>query len=507
MSKLKKNNGKGNLLHRLTTERRFRYGGFALLVTAIVLAVAVLVNVVLGIVEDNWALAIDLSPSRVTDFDEATYDTLEDVDKDIVLHLIFQDTTQTELRVQLEEMAKKYHSINGHITYDYIDPYTEPTKLSRYVDTSSVSLAEGSVIVSLADDTKSRYIIKSDLYNYSYVEDSTSSWGYSYQQAFNGEAKLTSAIKYVSSDDTPNVYFLAGHNEVSMDYCSYFVSYLEDENYSVQSLTLGGDTVPGAGDTIIITCPQADLTDDEYVTLSEWLQGGGRLLMSMDNSVSMSDLPNFASLLEIYQLSYGEGYVVEDGNATSNWTSSQSMITPVLNTEHEITSTLVENNKYLRTYLARPINNCDIPLSGVLYEVLLSTSDGAYVKPTDSATDMTDRTDAVAEGSQILAYCAYSSPDYQDTSKDTRIVLLSSPYFYADTNLITQSYNLDFSMACVEWLVNRDVSVYVRASQILNTTLEISDTSTVITIAVVSLMIPLLVSVAGVVVWVRRRRL
>lgn len=507
MSKLKKNQDKGNFLRRLATERKYRFGGFALLITAIVLALAVLVNVVLGMVEDSWALSIDLSPSRVTDFDEATYDTLADVDEDIVLHLVFQGSTESELRVQLEEMAKKYHSINGHVTYDFIDPYTEPTRLARYVDTSSVSLTEGSVIVSLADDSKSRYILKADLYNYSYVEDSTSSWGYSYQQAFNGEAKLTSAIKYVASDDTPNVYFLSGHNELGMEYSSYFVNYLKNENYNVEALTLGGDIVPGAGDTIVITCPQVDLTDEEYEIMSEWLQNGGRLLMSMDNAVPMTEMGNFAALLELYQLSYGEGYVVEDVNATSRWNGTQAMVNPVLNDTHEITSTLVQNGKYVRAYGARPINNCDIPLSGVKYEVLLSTSDGAYVKPSDSSTELNDNSDATSVGSQILAYSAYRAPDYEDSTKDTRIILLSSPYFYVDTNLITQSYNLDFSMACMEWLVNRDVSVYVRASQILNNTLEISDVGTVFTIAAVSLSIPVLVAIAGVVVWVRRRRL
>jgi len=59
----------------------------------------------------------------------------------------------------------------------------------------------------------------------------------------------------------------------------------------------------------------------------------------------------------------------------------------------------------------------------------------------------------------------------------------------------------------MEWLVNRDVSVMVRASAILNTTLNIPDVGTVVAIGVVSALIPLAVAVAGTIVWVRRRRL
>ena len=111
--------------------------------TALVVAVAVLVNVVLGVVEDNWALSIDLSPSQVTDFAQSTVDTVAEVDEDIVLYLLFEDGTQTELKVQLEEMAKKYHAMNGHITYDFIGPLTEPSRLAQLVDTTQVSLPDG----------------------------------------------------------------------------------------------------------------------------------------------------------------------------------------------------------------------------------------------------------------------------------------------------------------------------------------------------------------------------
>jgi len=507
MSKLKNNNGKGNFFQNLLKNRKYRFGGFALLMTALVVAVAVLVNVVLGVVEDNWALSIDLSPSQVTDFAQSTVDTVAEVDEDIVLYLLFEDGTQTELKVQLEEMAKKYHAMNGHITYDFIGPLTEPTRLAQLVDTTQVSLPEGSVIVAKADDSKVRSINRTDLYTTSYVPDSTSSWGYSYQQAFNGEAKLTSAIKYVSAENTPNVYFLAGHNEVGMDYTTIFAGYLEDENYNVAPLILGGDVTPVAGDTIVVTCPQTDLTDAEFEIMSAWLQEGGRLMMSLDNAVDMNDLSNFKALLEIYQLSFGDGYVIEDGNATDRWISSPEVVIPSMNAEHEITAPLAASGNYLHVYGGRPINNCDIPLSGVSYDVLLTSSDGSYVKPNQSETGFGDASDALATGSQILAYAAEQIHDVVNPDDATRIVLLSSPYFYADTNILTQSYNIDFAMSAMEWLVNRDVSVYVRASAILNTTLNIPDVGTVVTIGVVCALIPLGVAVAGTIVWVRRRRL
>ncbi len=508
MSKLKNNNDKGSFFHNLATQRRFRYGGFAILITCIALAAVILLNMVLGMVEDNWALSIDLSPSRVTKFDDATIETLKEVDKDLVIYLLYQQDNQSVLRAELEEMAKKYHALNNRISYDFIDPYTEPAKLARYVDTNTTSLAEGSIIISRSDDSKFRVINRTDLYRYSYVEDKTSQWGYRYAQAFDGEAKLTSAIKYVNSENTPNVYFLTGHNEIDMDHMTVFAGNLKSENYNVQSLTLGTGVELGRGDTIAIVNPLVDLTDDEYAELSAWLQDGGRLLMTLDNQVKTSDLKNFSALLAIYQLSFGDGYVVEDANATSSWISTPVMVLPTVNAESDITKVLVENNLRTIVYGGRPINRCDMPLSGVIYDVLLSSSDRSYVKPADSKTALTDRTDASAEGSQILAYSAIRQPDVYDREQDTRIMLMSSAYMFADTNILNQSYNMQFSMAAVEWLVNRDVSVYVRASQIIETALTIPDETTTIVIGVVVIgVIPLIVATAGVVVWMRRRRL
>lgn len=510
MSKLKNTNSgeKQNFFKSLFSARKYRYGGFALLLTAIMLAVVILANVVLGMVEDNWALSIDLSPSKVTDFDEATYETLKDIEKDVVIYLLYQDSTNTELRVQLEEMAKKYGTISERVTYDYIDPYTEPTRIARLVDTTKISLAEGSVIVALKDDSKARAITRAEMYTTTYYEDATSQYGFSYGQAFNGEAMLTSAIKYVDSDDTPNVYFLTGHNELPSANCSVFTNFLKKENYNVQDLTLGGEIVPGANDVIIVSAPVIDLSDEEYEIMINWLAGGGRLLMTMGNTTSMDDVPNFKKLLEAYQLSFGDGYVVEASNAATRWLTTPVNVIPTLDAEHEITKTMAENGLRMVVPAGRPINKCDIPLSGVSYTALMTSSEGSYVKPADSATDYADTSDATATGSQILAYAASKSPDYEDLTKDTRIALLSSLYLYADTNYLNSSYDIDFSMGVVEWLVNRDVSVFVRASEILTTDLAVPDAASAWTIGVVVIgVIPLAVAAAGIIVWARRRRL
>jgi len=95
-----------------------------------------------------------------------------------------------------------------------------------------------------------------------------------------------------------------------------------------------------------------------------------------------------------------------------------------------------------------------------------------------------------------------------DSEKDIRIVLLSSVYVLADTNLINASWNMDFTLNVFNWLVNRQNVVSIGSKLMANNTLAISDMSTALTLgALVIVALPLIVLVAGVVVWIKRRRL
>ena len=56
------------------SQRKFRYGGYATILTAVVIAVVILLNIAIGAIESNWALTLDVTALNATDFDDATYD-------------------------------------------------------------------------------------------------------------------------------------------------------------------------------------------------------------------------------------------------------------------------------------------------------------------------------------------------------------------------------------------------------------------------------------------------
>ena len=154
--------------------------------------------------------------------------------------------------------------------------------------------------MSNADETKFRVISSSDLYDYEYSYDYTTGQ-YSYSKYdFVGEQAVTSAILYVTSDDTPIVYLLQGHGEVSYDSMTHVTDALTAQNYEPMELNLTDSSVTlEAGDVVMVVAPTKDLTDAEYEILKNFLENGGRMYYSSQYGIG-SDLPNFEALLGLY---------------------------------------------------------------------------------------------------------------------------------------------------------------------------------------------------------------
>ena len=488
MNNEKKAKGK---LSGLLGQRKFRYGTYATILTIVVIVVVILLNVALGAVETNWALGIDVTALNATDFDDATYEILKGVESDVHVYTVYQTSNSTASRIQVDSVLEKYHALNNHIILDTIDPVKDPTRVKKYA--GDANLSEGAVIVTNAEENRVKLINRND---YSYSQQ----FGGNTYSIFDLESKMTSALVYVTSSDTPHVYFLAGHGENDMTSSfRYLTTGLQQRNYDVSSLNLLTDNVTlTSGDTLVISNPARDLDDSEYETLHNWLMGGGRMMVALDYTVDTATLPNLVRLLDYYQLSFGDGLIYEDDSSTDNYVSYGTLyLRPNMDADHQITSALSEARQLMIPQV-RPINDVTVPESGILYTKLLTTSNRAVVVNGDEKS---------TPGTQTIAMAALKS-DSNDSSKDVRIVLLGSNYLMLDTQLLFSTENLSFTINAFDWLVNSDSTVHISSKYVADSVLRIPDATTAwVLAAVVVVAIPLIVLIVGIVVWIKRRRL
>ena len=485
--------GKNNLTGFLA-RKQFRYGGYATVLTAVVIIVAILLNVAISAIETNWALTIDVTAMGATEFDEQTEKVVAEVAEPVKAYTLYKDATSNSLRVQVEEVLNKYRAMNNNITVENVDPVKNPTFLSQYTD--NTNLTEGSIILVNEDESRVKIIDRADYYYYY-----TSQYTGQTLTVFDLESKMTAGLLYVTSDETPRVFYLAGHNELDASlYCTVLTQQLQNVNYDVATLNLteNKDVTLEPGDTVVVLSPQRDLSDAEFAILQKWLAEGGRMLFVLDVEIDESVLVNFTKLLDYYQMSFGDGVIMEDSAATSNWNSDYYTLVPNMDAEHAATAELATNGAYLMLPNVRPINPVDMPESGLQFTNILTSSANAVVVNGDETS---------LPGTQILAQTMLKTND--DPNKEIRIALLGSIYALADTSLLNYSYNMSFTTSVFNWLVNREEStVSVSAKLMANNTLAIPDSATAWTLgAVIVIAIPLLVTVAGIVVWMKRRRL
>ena len=205
---------------------------------------------------EKGGMVWDVSPAMLTRLSEGTLHTLSSLEEEVHLHLVFKPGSESSLRQMLTTLADSY-AREGRVLVDTIDPVTEPGRIRAFAEAGR-SIAEGSVIVTNANESRSEVIAASDLYTY----QMTASGSYAIT-GFSAEQKITAAIRSVTGGERRQVWFLTGHEEAGMADCTQLVSRLQRENYDVDELPLSQPELLQGGDILLMLSPTRDLTDEE----------------------------------------------------------------------------------------------------------------------------------------------------------------------------------------------------------------------------------------------------
>lgn len=173
-----------------------RQGGYLAGVTAGVLAVVVLVNLMMGQLPSNWK-EFDLTDNSLYEITDTSKDFLSGLSQDVQIVVLAEDGT-TDARI--EKFLDRYVALSSHLSLSYVDPVAHPQQASQYDADSD------SVVVLCEETGKSRDIPFSDIITSTYT-----SYFSMTESTFDAEGQLTSAVDYVTSDANHTVYTVTGH--------------------------------------------------------------------------------------------------------------------------------------------------------------------------------------------------------------------------------------------------------------------------------------------------------
>lgn len=454
-------------------------GSYSLMLTGIVLAILIAVNVLASVLPSTLT-QLDISSTKLYSITSNTKVVVNALEKDVIIYWVVQADKEDDI---IENLLAKYESLSGHIEVVKKNPDVYPTFTQQY---TSETVPNNSLIVECGDS--SRYISYEDIYLTE--ADMTT---YSYTTSFDGEGAITSAIDYVVSEDHPKIYLTEGHGESELS--AVFAEQIEKQNIETTAFTLlNSDSVPEDADVVLIYAPTSDISEEERDMLAEYAANGGKLMV-MAGPVEEGALTNLYGLLGEYGVEAEEGIVVE-GDRNHYAFQQPYILLPEL-ADHEITNPLKEGNYYAIMPVALGLTVTDT--SGSVIQ-LLTTSEMAYSKAAGYAIETYEKEEGDLDGPFATAVAV-------DCGGGGQMVWFASSDFLDDMyNAYSSGANLDLGMNALSFMIGEREAVAIRSKSLNYNYLTINE-STASRLKVMMIgVFPLAFLGYGVYVIVSRRR-
>ena len=458
----------------------FQGGSYSLMLTAVVLALLIVVNILVSVLPTPLT-KYDISSAKLYSITSNTKAVVNALQQDVTIYWIVQADQEDQV---IENLLGKYESLSDHIQVVKRNPDVYPTFAQQYTDED---VANNSLVVECGN--RSRYIGYDDIYL-----TETNMYSYSYNTSFDGEGAITSAIDYVVNGELPQIYLLEGHGESELP--STFSQQLERENMEVHSLSLlNVDAIPEDADCLMIYAPASDISSEEADMLRDYVKEGGKLMV-MAGPVEDGTLENLYSLLSDYGVTPVDGIVVEGDREHYAFQAPFALMPDMAETD--LTSSLIEERYFPILPLAQGLDT-----SNATSQVteLLTTSESSFSKLSGYDMATYEKEGGDIDGPFTVALSV-------EETGGGEIIWFSSSAFLDDMyNAYSSGANVNLATNGLSSLVGESEAMAIRSKSLNYNYLTISEsTSSLLKVAMVGVF-PLAYLGIGIYVVLRRRRM
>ncbi len=461
-------------------------GAYSTGMIAVVLVIAVFLNLAVSSLPDSYT-TVDVTSQKLYSLTATTKKMLKELSEDVTIYVINAENNQDTL---VGKTLESYADISDHIEVVYKDPVVSPDFYKEYTDSISIN----SLIVECGD--RFQVINYSDLYAYDFNSST-------YQQTVSGydaEGLLTSAIAYVTGENTSAVYRLEGYGEQTLE--PAFSDGVKKENVVLENLTLlTSEGVPENATGVMILSPTNDLNEDDAQKLIDYLNRGGKIFLSTSYKEHFSEeMPNLTKVLNYFGLSIGDGLIVEQDE--SMMYQSPLYLLP------EVEADSLTQNVFGKTYdfvmmpYTQPILIDET--EGVTVTQLLSTSQSAYSKTGLNESGELKKADGDPEGPFAVGVHAEKALDSEKTAE---IIVYSSDMLFTEvSNRYTMDNNLTLFTNAMSTMAGKTESISIPVKSYQAEVVTVPMASSVRLAVLFMGIIPAASLVIGIVIWVRRKK-
>lgn len=486
---------------RALVSKRGRFGTAATVMVCIFIGIIILVN---AISVGNYHRFSTTSVAQFT-LTSQTKEMLKKLEAPVKVLCFFTPSDPLGLDSYMTNLLNEYQNYSDKFSIEFIDPDTRPDLARDY----NIQLYSTVVFES---GNRQRAVWPSEIIEL----DSTGSE----ITSIEAEHAFTSAILEVSGVVQKKIYFLIGHgeNNIDMDY-SYVKESLQDNLYKVETLDLL--YTPGIPDdctALIIAGPQSALNNSETEIIKDYLENDGWVMILLN-----PDPPQAIS-----ELIYSWGIDIEEGIIVD----PSSYINPNMDSP-----SIPRNRNYFElSTIYFPGSAGLIPRPG-LSQMMTFTEDGGFsIEPVWVNEDSTLQlellcwtsenswmeTDLIPgkepeynegtekKGSKYIGFLSYSitSGETEEATaeelKNSRLIVFGDSDFASNQHFRNVDNEAFFIYSVETLTMGKDLISIERKVLPFRRLIISSDATKFIQISSIAL-IPLLVLIAGGVIWWRRR--
>ncbi len=466
--------------------KTFRMGSYSFVLTAVVLAIVIAVNLLAGALPERLT-HYDISSAKIFTFTSSTKAIVTRLEEDVTINWIVQAGKEDEI---LETLLNKYVKLSDHLKVVKKNPDIYPGFAAQY---TTDTIYNNDLIVVCGD--RSRHVRIGDIYM---SDTSESVSGGQENVSFDGEGQITSAINYVTRDTLPRIYTLIGHDE--LDFSDCLNAGITKANYELASLSLlSFDRVPDDADMVLIYSPQTDITEYEKQMLEEYIINGGRVMLFSGTPIR-NELDNIYDLCWDFGLDKQPGMVIETKSDKYVYMQPYCPIPEI--EQGDITDPLIEENRIVIMPISQGMIVREEMPDNYLISELLTVDDTTYSKLKGINIDSYDKEDGDIDG----PFCMSALIEMKDT--DGKLVIVSSDFFCDDEfNANSAGANMDYVINSFNYLIGDNEYITVRPTTVRNEILQISAwEGKILKIAMLG-VIPVAFLLSGLVEFFRRRKL
>lgn len=478
-------------LKRVFNSRSLKYGSNSIILIAVVIAIAVFVNILVGMAGLKW----DLTANKLYSIGDTTKDILKGLNKDIRIIGLFDGEkakSDSELNEVMELLAQ--YTKYPHVKVEYVDP-DKKTDLIKQLDPDNLKELQGGDFV-VQSGNKIKKLERGDLFSTEFDQQTFSQ----YKTGSNAEQSFTGAVKYVTSESTPSIYFTEGHDEkkVGSDF-TVIKDVLEKNNYEVKTINLLSEAkVPEDAELLLVPSPKKDLTADEKDKLAQYLKDGGKAIFLFDALIADTSFAQFEEVLKDYNVSLNYDRVKEELGGKRHLPPDKVYDILPETQSNSITSNLGSNFTMLMSG-SRSINTLKNQKEYITVTSLLKSSDKSVGEQIDKARGKDNA------GPLDLALAV----ENKGGAKVSKVLVVGNSAFISDATI--QQYGLNgfyFLMNSMNWMLDKKDDVVIAPKSYAPPRLDKLDAlSANLTALFVVILLPLVIFGFGTYVWVRRRHL